>query len=199
MTLSPTAKAFFRCEDEPEPRWFDRIEPTANPWRDWFSMLQFPQHGPLDSWIERYIDTPGSATAPAARRKKCLRGSGMECPPSLSTFPGTIDHIQQPPEYPLLAQSGHQTIARQCPLLGVPRMVGDIAGIFAFSRFLPPSLPPRRIACPLPAAPPPGRSRLDSRGVVPNNHACRCRAYSRARQHYRAASHYKLSDVRGQV
>jgi hypothetical protein len=55
MTLSPTAKAFFRCEDEPEPRWFDRIEPTANPWRDWFSMLQFPQHGPLDSWIERYI------------------------------------------------------------------------------------------------------------------------------------------------
>jgi hypothetical protein len=30
----------------------------------------------------------------------------------LSTFPGTIDHIQQPPEYPLLAQSGHPTVAR---------------------------------------------------------------------------------------
>src|SRR4029077_1199124 len=40
---------------DPEPRWFDVIEPTDNPWREWFDMLRFPPHGPLDSWIERYI------------------------------------------------------------------------------------------------------------------------------------------------
>jgi hypothetical protein len=53
--LSPEAKAFFRCEDEVEPRWFDLIEPTDNPWRDWFSMLHFSQHTSLDSWIEHDI------------------------------------------------------------------------------------------------------------------------------------------------
>ena len=36
-------------------RWFDRIEPTNNPWRQWFSRLCFPRHGPLDIWIERRI------------------------------------------------------------------------------------------------------------------------------------------------
>jgi hypothetical protein len=45
----------------------------------------------------------------------------MECPPSLSTFPGTIDHIQHPPEYLLLAQSGHPNGISRCPLLGVKR------------------------------------------------------------------------------
>jgi hypothetical protein len=53
--LSDSAEAFFRCGDEIEPRWFDIIEPADNPWRNWFRMLCFPQHGPLDTWIERRI------------------------------------------------------------------------------------------------------------------------------------------------
>jgi len=36
-------------------RWFDGIKPAADPWWDWFGMLCFPPHGPLDSWIEHYI------------------------------------------------------------------------------------------------------------------------------------------------
>jgi hypothetical protein len=52
MTMTGSAEIAPVCE----PRWFDRIEPTAgNPWRHWFGMLRYPRHGPLDSWIERYI------------------------------------------------------------------------------------------------------------------------------------------------
>jgi hypothetical protein len=38
-------------------RWFDRIDITDDPWRDWFGMLAFPRrHDPLDAWIERRVE-----------------------------------------------------------------------------------------------------------------------------------------------
>jgi hypothetical protein len=66
-----------------------------------------------------------------------------------------------------LAQSRHPDRVGECPLSGVPRILIDIAGVFAFSRFLPPSLPPRRICCPRrPAAPPPGPIEIRPASVV---------------------------------
>jgi hypothetical protein len=62
--------------DTYEPRWFDVIEPCERPWRDWFSMLQFPCHSPTDGWIEgrlvedvcRHADRWRLAVAPATPR-----------------------------------------------------------------------------------------------------------------------------------
>jgi hypothetical protein len=38
-------------------RWFDRIDITDDPWRDWFSMLGFPrQYNPLEAQIEHQVE-----------------------------------------------------------------------------------------------------------------------------------------------
>jgi hypothetical protein len=42
-------------EEQPVP-WFYRIEPSDDPWRDWFAMLDFPHHGPLDVELERDVE-----------------------------------------------------------------------------------------------------------------------------------------------
>jgi hypothetical protein len=40
-----------------DPRWFDEIEETTNPWRYWYRMLRLPlRHGLLDDDIERKVD-----------------------------------------------------------------------------------------------------------------------------------------------
>src|SRR6516164_2776127 len=40
-----------------------------------------------------------------------------------------INHIQQPPECPLLAQSGHRDPLNQCPLLGVKRTLRTYSNV----------------------------------------------------------------------
>jgi len=42
-------------EERPVP-WFYRIEPSDDPWRNWFAMLDFPHHGPLDAELERDVE-----------------------------------------------------------------------------------------------------------------------------------------------
>jgi hypothetical protein len=40
-------------------RWFDTIPSTADPWRRWFGMVQFPQYDPSDARlarIEHYVE-----------------------------------------------------------------------------------------------------------------------------------------------
>jgi len=67
--------------DTYEPRWFDLIEPCEYPWRDWFSMLQFPGHSGTDSWIEGlssriFAGLPTDGALPWCRRHRALPPRG---------------------------------------------------------------------------------------------------------------------------
>jgi hypothetical protein len=83
----------------------------------------------------------GTATRAAAtsttvaKFRNLRRGSFMVMPRELEHLPRhSINHIQQPPECPLLAQSGHHAAEFQCLLWGVKR---TLCGPHAMSAFDP--------------------------------------------------------------